>query len=124
MKQLIIIFLLLCPGFTALGQANKQPVYVDDAPSVFNYTYDAYYNYADQGQAMYQNNPHFYQKDNFSRDFPDPGNGFYTRPGNSNPVNQQLYDGPPAPATTIYSGYIPVREAGGTPAYGRDGNYR
>jgi len=52
---------------------------------------DPYSNYADQGRAMYQNNSQFYNKDNILTSDVPRGNGDYTQPGNSNPINHDIY---------------------------------
>lgn len=107
--------LLTIAGFIAVitkAQDNKRPVVVENSRSVFNRSFDTYKNYADQGNAIYINNSQFYNKDNFiTNPFPR-GNGEYTQPSNSNPINQNMNQQTPTPSGIIYSGYIPVREYG------------
>jgi len=99
-------------AITAHAQQGKDPVTVNDAPTLFNTSYNAYYDYADQGSRMYENNSQFYNKDNTITNVIPVSNGQYIQPGNSNPVNQDMYQGSPAPSGTIYSGYIPVKDYG------------
>jgi|GEM_PF-6534768 len=89
---------------------QKRPITVTDAPTIFNNVQDSYRSYAPQGNAMYINNSMFYNKDNFMLNANPTGNGHYTSPGNSNPINSELYQEPESPSGTIYSGYIPVRK--------------
>jgi hypothetical protein len=97
---------------TANAQQNKAPIRVYDAPTLSNASANLYYDYADQGQRMYQNNSHFQNKDNvMTHRFP-ASNGQYVTPGNSNPINQNMNDGSLIPSGTIYSGYIPIRDYG------------
>jgi hypothetical protein len=114
MKTIIFLFLMASFTVKVSGQANKMPIPVENARSIFNTVPDLYADYTDQGSRMYINNPHFYQKDNFFRNAVPTGNGFYVQPGNSNPINQELYQGVPEPSGTIFSGYIPIRTYGGT----------
>lgn len=89
---------------------QKQPIIVSDAPTIFNNVQDPYRSYAQQGNAMYINNSMFYNKDNFMLHANPVGNGHYTTPGNSNPINAELYREPEIPSRTIYSGHIRVRQ--------------
>lgn len=112
MKRILTIAVVLALGTAAKAQETKQPVIVDDAPTIFNIQVNPYYDYADQGRAMYINNSQFYNKDNVLTNQSPVGNGDYVQPGNSNPVNREMYQGSPAPSGTIYSGDIPVRQYG------------
>lgn len=106
------ILSILFAGFLYLpaqAQSNKKPVYVPDAPTVFNTEFGSYFNYADQGKASFINNSQFYNKDNhFSNTLPS-GNGFYPEPGNSNPVNHDVNSRSLLPPPVIYNGNILIR---------------
>ncbi|RYY26978.1 MAG: hypothetical protein EOO04_10025 [Chitinophagaceae bacterium] len=118
MKLLISITatIILASG-NLRAQSQKEPIYLDNGPTVFEYNYDPYYSYADQGQAMYQNNSQFYNKDNVLRSPSPVGNGQYVTPGNSNPLNQNLYRNEETSTVILYNGHVPVREIR------REGNY-
>lgn len=111
MRKMIMIAVLGAMGLTAQAQTQKQSVVVDDAPTIFPTSFNPYHSYADQGRAMYINNSHFYNSDNLHRSPLPVSNGQYFAPGNSNPVNQELYEAPALPSTTIYGGYVPIRQS-------------
>jgi hypothetical protein len=112
MKQIIILLAASLIGGVSYGQDQKRPVVVYDAPSIYNQANIGYRDYADQGSRMYENNNQFYNKDNFITNPVPVGNGDYVQPGNSTPVNYEMYESAPAPSGTIYSGYVPVRQYG------------
>ena len=89
---------------------QKHPITVTDAPTIFNNVHDPYRSYAQQGKAMYINNSMFYNKDNLMLNANPTGNGHYTTPGNSNPINAELYSEPETQSGTIYSGHLPIGE--------------
>jgi hypothetical protein len=107
-----MVLAMILAGFEVSAQTNKQPVIVESSPTIFNYSYNPYYDYADQGTRMYINNSQFYNKDNQITNTVPVGNGDYVKPGNSNPVNRDVYQGSEQPSGTIYSGSIPVRSYG------------
>ncbi|HTM66520.1 MAG TPA: hypothetical protein VL093_09385 [Flavipsychrobacter sp.] len=111
MKRIVVLAMILA-GFEVNAQTNKQPVIVESSPTIFNYSYNAYYDYADQGTRMYINNSQFYNKDNQITNSVPVGNGNYVKPGNSTPINRDMYQGAEQPSGTIYSGPIPVRSYG------------
>lgn len=111
MKRIFFIAAFCLAGASVNAQ-EKRPIIVSESPTIFNTGFDPYYNYADQGRAMYINNSQFYNKGNIISNPYPASNGYYVQPGNSNPVNQNLYQGEPFPSGTIYSGYIPVRDYG------------
>lgn len=113
MKRMVLITTTFLIATSASAQYHKIPVIVDDVPSIFTLAPIPYLEFADQGNRMYINNSQFYNKDNVlrSRGIP-PSNGMYVTPGNSNPINREMYQGVPAPSGTIYSGHVPVREYG------------
>ena len=112
MKRIILLMAIFLAAEDSEAQYQKQPIIIEDAPTIFNNLPQPYLEYADQGSRMYINNSQFYNKDNFFQNAIPTGNGFYVRPGNSNPVNRDLNQGPVAPSGTIYSGHIPVRDYG------------
>jgi len=114
MKKMMMIILISLGMTEAKAQQGKSPVIVNDAPTLFNTASNGYYDYADQGKRMYENNSQFYNKDNVQTHTFPTSNGQYIKPGNSNPMNQELYQGAQAPSGTIYSGYVPVRDYGNT----------
>jgi hypothetical protein len=107
-----MVLAMILAGFEVSAQTNKQPVIVESSPTIFNYSYNPYYDYADQGTRMYINNSQFYNKDNQITNTVPVDNGDYVKPGNSNPVNRDVYQGSEQPSGTIYSGSIPVRSYG------------
>ena len=114
MKRIFFIA-VCCLSTLGLRAQEKRPIVVEESPTIFNTTFDPYYNYADQGRANYINNSQFYNKDNIiSNPFP-ASNGYYFQPGNSNPINQNMNQAEPLPSGTIYNGYIPVREYNASP---------
>jgi hypothetical protein len=123
MKRIILLAAIFFTAKAAEAQYQKQPIIIDDAPTIFNNAPQPYQEYADQGSRMYINNSQFYNKDNTFQNAIPTGNGLYVTPGNSNPINQDMHQGPAAPSGTIYSGYIPVRDYGNS-SIGRDGTYR
>ncbi len=102
--------MLACPAI-AIAQQERPILYEYNPPMT---TYEVYEEHGQQGREMYQNNSHFYNKDNVLQNRTPVGNGFYHRPGYSNPINREMHEGPGAPSTIIYNGYIPVRQVGGT----------
>jgi hypothetical protein len=112
MKPLMILFVFLLGAVSVKAQEQKNPVIVQDAPTIFPMSFDPYHSYADQGRAMYINNSQFYNRDNVLTSPVPVSNGQYFTPGNSNPINAEMNTAQPIPSTTIYSGYIPVRQTG------------
>jgi hypothetical protein len=111
MKRIMVLAMILA-GFGVNAQTNKQPVIVESSPTIFNYSYDPYYDYADQGARMYINNSQFYNKDNQITNTVPVGNGNYVKPGNSTPINRDMFQRNEQPSGTIYSGTIPIRSYG------------
>jgi hypothetical protein len=115
MKKMLLITVAFLIGISAYAQNQKPPVIVEDAPTIFTWDHNPYLEFADQGNRMYINNSQFYNKDNILQNRGIPAsNGMYVAPGNSNPINKEMYQGPAAPSGTIYSGHIPVRDYGHT----------
>ena len=111
MKWIMVLAMVLT-GIEVEAQTNKQPVIVESSPTIFNYSFNPYYDYGDQGRRMYINNSRFYNKDNHFNNQVPAGNGNYIKPGNSTEINRNLYEGYEGPSGTIYSGTIPVRNYG------------
>jgi hypothetical protein len=112
MRQMMILIAASLISGAAYAQDQKRPVIVENAPTLSNFQTAPYKDYSDQGRRMYENNSQFYNKDNIITNAIPVGNGDYTQPGNSNPINQDMYEDITVPSGTIYSGYIPVRQYG------------
>jgi len=113
------IMMMMGIGIMFLSQAvkaqyNKAPVQVENVPTLNNMRYNPNYDHSDQGRRMYINNSQFQNKDNTVSQYMPVSNGQYVKPGNSNPINRELYNGESIPSGTIYSGFVPVRTYGGS----------
>ena len=98
-----------CIMITVAGRAQQGPTVLS-----VNRPMDTYSNHADQGRATYQNNSQFYNKDNVLSSAAPRGNGDYYQPGNSNPINHDIYSnndntGENIGTYDIYSGGILIR---------------
>ncbi len=112
MRQVFIMFLCIGLYTNVNAQQNKEPQIVHDAPTLFDISYDPYYDYADQGNRSYINNSQFQNKDNMLISSFPAGNGQYDPPGNSHSINQQLYKEPNFPVPPVYNGHVPVLNPG------------
>ena len=121
MKRLFLIpALIVTSAVSALSQDQKSPIIVENAPTIFNISYNPYYSYADQGQPTYINNSHFYNQSNTIYNHFPTGNGNYINPGNSNSLNSDLYRGEFIRSGIIYSGYVPVKTFGNVNMLGQE----
>ncbi len=127
----IILFTIGCffAGIHVFAQDRGNVVVVDESPTILDMSFNPYYDYSQQGNASYINNSQFYNKDNFISSPLPAANGYYERPGNSNAINNELYDKGNhindhsiAPSGTIYNDVTPysspVNNAGGVQGAG------
>ena len=102
MKQLLTICLALFASLSSTAQQERPVIYQPYNPMT---TYDVYQEHGLQGNRSYENNSHFYNQHNLIlQNQTLTGNGQYWDPGNSNPVNRELYDGEAPRSIIILNG--------------------
>lgn len=120
MKRMTLIAAMMITGSTAIYAQSTTPVYLDNTSPV---TTNVYAEHGQQGNEMFQNNSQWYNKDNTPPNSIAPSsNAQYNQPGNSNPLNNQMYNGNTSstPAGSTYDYGLPVQNSGSSPSGGSD----
>ena len=121
MKQMILAAAMMIVGSTAIYAQSSTPVYLNNPTPV---TTNVYAEHGEQGNEMFQNNSQWYNKDNTPPNSIAPSsNAQYNQPGNSNSLNNQMYNGNTSSSTSAGSTYdygLPVQNSSSSPSGGSD----